>query len=52
MDAHQKGAILTLLKVDEMNRNYTNKYWFSYEDFLDPTDDFTDFSCEHFDYFQ
>lgn len=46
MDNQQKGAILTLLKVDEMNRNYRNKYWFSYEDFLDPTDGFTDFSCE------
>lgn len=49
MDNHQKGTILTLLKVDEMNRNYTNKYWFSYKDFLDPTDDFTDFSCERLD---
>ena len=29
-----------------MNRNYTNNYWFLYKDFLDPTDDFTDFSCE------
>lgn len=49
MDNQQKGTILTLLKVDEMNRNYTNKYWFSYKDFLDPTDDFTDFSCERLD---
>ncbi len=46
MDNQQKGTILTLLKVDENNKNYTNNYWFSYKDFLDPTDDFTDFSCE------
>jgi len=49
MDNQQKGTILTLLKVDKMNRNYTNNYWFSYKDFLDPTDDFTDFSCERLD---
>jgi len=49
MDSQQKGTILTLLKVDEMTRNYTNNYWFSYKDFLDPTDDFTDFSCERLD---
>lgn len=49
MDNQQKGTILTLLKVDEMNRNYANRYWFSYQDFLDPTDDFTDFSCERLD---
>ena len=46
MDNRQKGTILTLLKADKMNRNYTNNYWFSYKDFLDPTDDSTDFSCE------
>lgn len=46
MDDQQKGKILALLKVDEMNRNYTNTYWFSYEDFLDPAEDFTEFSCE------
>ena len=46
MDNQQKGTILTLLKVDKMVRNYTNNYWFSYKDFLDPEDDFTDFSCE------
>ncbi|MCI8669450.1 MAG: hypothetical protein HFI34_08030 [Lachnospiraceae bacterium] len=49
MDNQQKGTILTLLRVDKMNRNYTNKYWFSYKDFLDPTDNFTDFSCERLD---
>ena len=49
MDNQQKSTILTLLKVDEMNRNYTNNYWFAYNDFLDPADDFTDFSCERLD---
>ena len=49
MDNQQKNTILTLLKVDKINRNYTNNYWFSYKDFLDPTDDFTDFSCERLD---
>ena len=49
MDNQQKDTILTLLKVDKINRNYTNNYWFSYKDFLDPTDDFTDFSCERLD---
>lgn len=45
----QKETILTLLKCDEANRNYENNYWFSYKDFLDPTDNFTDFSCENLD---
>lgn len=49
MDNQQKGTILTLLQVDKMNRNHTNKYWSAYNDFLDPTDDFTDFSCERLD---
>lgn len=49
MNNQQKGTILTLLKIDEMGRNYTNNYWFSYKDFLDPTDDFTDFCCERLD---
>ena len=46
MNSLQKGSILTLLKTDEMSSNYTNNYWFSYKDYLDPTDDFTDFCCE------
>jgi len=45
MDAQQKGIILTLLKTDEMNRNYQTRYWFSYKDYLDPKDPFTDFAC-------
>lgn len=49
MNNQQKGTILTLLKVDKMNGNYTNNYWFAYKDFLDPADDFTDFSCERLD---
>lgn len=46
MDNQQKAAILTLLKVDEITGKYENRYWFSYKDFLDPTDNFTSFSCE------
>lgn len=42
----QKETILALLKSDKANRNYENNYWFLYEDFLDPTDGFTSFSCE------
>lgn len=49
MNNRQKDTISALLKVAEMNRNYTNKYWFSYKDFLDPADDFTDFACERLD---
>lgn len=45
MDKRQKGTILTLLKTDKISGNYTNHYWFSYKDFLDPTDNFTYFSC-------
>lgn len=40
----QKQTILALLKS---NKNYESKYWFSYKDFLDPTDNFTAFSCEN-----
>jgi len=47
MDHQQKDTILTLLKTDKLNRNFTNRYWFSYQDFLDPTDPFTTFSCEN-----
>lgn len=49
MNNQQKTTILTLLKADESSRNYRNHYWFSYKDFLDPTDNFTDFSCECLD---
>lgn len=45
----QKETVLELLKSDEVNKNYENRYWFSYKDFLDPTDDFTAFSCENLD---
>lgn len=47
MNDHQKGTILSLLRDAVRNRNYTNKYWFSYKDYLDPTDAFTDFVCEY-----
>lgn len=49
MNNQQKGTILTLLNADNANRNYRNSYWFSYKDFLDPTDDFTAFVCESLD---
>lgn len=45
----QKETILALLKSNEADKNYENSYLFSYRDFLDPTDDFTDFSCENLD---
>ncbi len=46
MNNLQKETILTLLKTDKINNNYINNYWFSYKDYLDPTDNFTDFCCE------
>lgn len=46
MNDQQKSAIMILLKMDETNRNYTNNYWIPYKDYLDQTDDFTDFCCE------
>lgn len=46
MNIHQKETILTLLKSDKSNKNFVNRYWFHYKDFLVPTDDFTAFSCE------
>ncbi len=35
MNNLQKDTILTLLKTDKMNNNYTNNYWFSYKDYID-----------------
>ena len=49
MTQKQKEKILTLLKSAEANRNYENRYWITYKDFLDPKEDFTDFSCENLD---
>ena len=49
MNTQQKEKILNLLEVDRINRSYINNYWFLYNDFLDPTDNFTDFSCERLD---
>ena len=43
----QKEVILEVLKSNKMNRNYANRYWFSYKDYLDSTDKFTAFSCEN-----
>ena len=45
----QKESILSILKSNETSRNYKNRYWFAYMDFLDPTDCFTEFSCENLD---
>lgn len=45
----QKDTILALLKSDESNKSYKRNYWFSYKDFLDPKDNFTEFSCEKLD---
>lgn len=43
----QKETILALLKADETNKTFANKYWFDYRDYLNPLDDFTAFSCEN-----
>ncbi len=43
----QKETILAALKADKANKSYENRYWFSYKDFLNPTDDFTAFVCEN-----
>lgn len=45
----QKETILALLKADEENKGYQRNYLFSYQDYLDPADQFTDFSCENLD---
>ena len=45
----QKETILALLKSAETNKDYRNRYWFPYKDFLDPADNFTSFSCESLD---
>lgn len=45
----QKETILSLLRLNEANKRYERKYWIAYKDFLDPTDGFTDFSCERLD---
>ena len=45
----QKEVIIELLKSDEANGIYENKYWFPYEEFLNPSEDFTAFSCENLD---
>ncbi len=46
----QKDTIITLLKARDAARNYGKaNYWFSYKDFLDPADIFTEFCCENLD---
>lgn len=49
MNAQQRGAILVLLKTDEINKSYQTRYWFSYKDYLDPEDSFTDFAYANVD---
>lgn len=49
MNDQQKETILTLLKDAKVKKNFVNRYWFQYKDFLDPTDDFTAFVCEQFE---
>ncbi len=46
MHQQQKETIIPLLKTAEATRSYQTKYWFTYQDYLDPDDDFTDFVCE------
>lgn len=45
----QKETILAVLKSNKVSKNYERTYWFSYQDFLDPEDNFTSFSCEELD---
>lgn len=47
MHQKQKETILRVLKAQKAEKNHTDHYWFPYGDFLDPTDGFTDFSCEN-----
>ncbi len=49
MNAQQRGTILVLLKTDEINKSYQTRYWFSYKDYLDPEDSFTDFAYANVD---
>lgn len=45
----QKETILALLESQRANKNYQDRYWFPYQDYLDPADGFTAFSCENFE---
>lgn len=45
----QKEKAFELLKNNEKNRDYTNRYWIPYADYLDPTDCFPTFSCDYLD---
>ena len=42
----QKETVLALVKSQRADRNYEKGYWIPYKDFLDPKEDFTEFSCE------
>lgn len=43
----QKDTLLELLKSREASKRYDRNYWIPYQDFLDPADDFTAFTCEN-----
>lgn len=45
----QKETIVALLKSDESSKHYKRNYCFSYKDYLDAKDKFTEFSCENLD---
>ncbi len=45
----QKEKAMELLKNNEKNRDYTNRYWIPYADYLDPADCFSTFSCDYLD---
>lgn len=45
----QKETVLALLKSQMANKSFEINYWFPYKDFLNPTDDFTEFACENLD---
>ncbi len=45
----QKEKAMELLKNNEKNRDYTNRYRIPYADYLDPADCFSTFSCDYLD---
>jgi hypothetical protein len=49
MNSKQKQTIIKLLKSNRDNKDYSERYWFPYDTFLDVTDAFTAFSCERLD---
>ena len=49
MNQKQKETILPILKSAQATRSYQTTYWFAYQDYLDPSDGFTEFVCERFE---